>query len=1180
MKILYVTPHLSTGGLPQYLTKKIESLIDEHEIHVVEYDNISCDFVVQRNKIEKLLGTNLKTLDQNTHNHLPYYINNIGFDVIHFEEFSESFINGDILKNIYTSDRKYKIFETTHSSHKQEKIFLPDAFIFVSSAHIRMYGHYNIPASIVEYPIDKKQKSQRTEALSKLGLDPNKKHVLNVGLFTPGKNQGEIFEYAKHLPDYQFHFVGNQAGNFQFYWGDLMNNKPDNCVIWGERNDVDLFYDAADLFLFTSKLELSPLVIREALSWDLPILMYDLPIYNNDFDKYGKITYLSNNIDTNISLIKQERLDISKEIVVITAYPDTPAKESLLIQLITNVKSFGYDVMISSHYDVPVYIQSMVAYNVIDLTDNVLYRREFDQYSSSSFYWTSNNNRKIIQALNFNHAYAVWTLWQNAINKLKPTDYKKVHIVDYDCIINDKRYLELHSNILNTHDLIVYSDPQYFISNLFSFNLTEVFHKLFNEYDSKEEFFRNSYGEHILEQLLYKTAVNYNIKYINLDRKEITRFNTQFDLARAEAIKNELSTDHFNINIFKYNDKQDILIVEHSLINFEVDGKTYNPTNHEKLYLIDKKDKHIYSYLYENNGYEATIDMSEHSKYYKIEIYNANILIDENKKDLIVITAHINNDEKAQILDNLVNNLTNMSYDILLTSHHPIPEYITKKVKYVVIDDKNELLYRDDYEKYNIFLQLYNVNSNRKLIKVPLYNHGYAVWTLWKNAINHILYLDYNKIHIVDYDTDISDHEYLKRHSELLLSNDLVTYKSNDFYTDERYVTSLFSFNMDSAADVFNHYVTMDSYFKNEFNTSLLEDVFYKLLMKKNKRVHAFDVQEINSFNTKVNLIVGDNSTTNELSTDKYILNLYTHNEQHDILYLANCNITIFIDDKPFTNPGGEKLYLIPSKAKHKIDDNTDIKYIDMEKHGEFNKIEVYNPNILVCDHELKIRIVHMVTSPDNNDRERESIDNISKFSKAFNNVDYSMQISAPYKELPPVENCAHPDWIAMEPGHQKLSPGHYGCYLAHKNAISIPDNKNYDMVIIFEGDAVITTEYNEFYTNLLRWKQLADQENMNLIGFGNVFFDGQANEIDDLYLNVKTFIPAHAYFVTKNSIQTVIDAYNSTKWNATDLWMTELSGLRKAITKTVHSKQLPGYSLIDKKIKNKYNDLTEIYSE
>jgi len=77
-----------------------------------------------------------------------------------------------------------------------------------------------------------------------------------------------------------------------------MKNKPNNLTWWGERKDVDNFYEAADLFLFTSKgnshdKETMPLVIREALSWQLPILIYNLEVYQNYFDNYP-VTYLTN----------------------------------------------------------------------------------------------------------------------------------------------------------------------------------------------------------------------------------------------------------------------------------------------------------------------------------------------------------------------------------------------------------------------------------------------------------------------------------------------------------------------------------------------------------------------------------------------------------------------------------------------------------------------------------------------------------------------------------------------------------------------------------------------------------------------------------------------------------------------------------------------------------------------
>ena len=112
--------------------------------------------------------------------------------------------------------------------------------------------------------------------------------MLNVGLWTPGKNQVGVVEIARKLlgERVQFHFVGNQAGNFEKYWKPTMQELPSNCVVWGERADVDSFYSCMDLLLFTSKSELMPLVPIEALGWKMPVLMYESGIYSRRFDGF------------------------------------------------------------------------------------------------------------------------------------------------------------------------------------------------------------------------------------------------------------------------------------------------------------------------------------------------------------------------------------------------------------------------------------------------------------------------------------------------------------------------------------------------------------------------------------------------------------------------------------------------------------------------------------------------------------------------------------------------------------------------------------------------------------------------------------------------------------------------------------------------------------------------------
>ena len=313
MKILFVAPHLSTGGAPQYLLKKIQLLKDSCDIYCVEYDDITGGvLVVQRKQIQDLLGEKLITLAADK-NELVKIINTINPDLVHFEEMPEYFCDHEVAKNIYHKDRKYKIVETSHDSSfdPENKIFYPDSFAFVSEYQKNVLSSLDVYAEVVEYPIEYNIKENREKSLVALGLDPNKTHFLNVGLFTSRKNQAEIIDYAKKLigENVQFHFVGNQADNFKWYWEPLMKDFPSNCKWWGERKDTETFYNAMDVFLFTSKgtnndKETSPLVLKEAIGWGMPVLMRRLDVYCGMHDKYTNVKYISNDFDSNLQVIK------------------------------------------------------------------------------------------------------------------------------------------------------------------------------------------------------------------------------------------------------------------------------------------------------------------------------------------------------------------------------------------------------------------------------------------------------------------------------------------------------------------------------------------------------------------------------------------------------------------------------------------------------------------------------------------------------------------------------------------------------------------------------------------------------------------------------------------------------------------------------------------------------------
>jgi glycosyltransferase involved in cell wall biosynthesis len=154
-----------------------------------------------------------------------------------------------------------------------------------------------VPMDLIEYPIDNRIPNKE-DYQSLLGLDPEYKHIINIGLFTHGKNQGYAFEIAILLQEYKikFHFLGNQAGNFIDYWKPIMENKPDNCIVWGERNDVDSWIQACDIHLFSSRLELNPLSIKESLEYGKPTMIFNLPTYKNKYENENNIYFLTGSV--------------------------------------------------------------------------------------------------------------------------------------------------------------------------------------------------------------------------------------------------------------------------------------------------------------------------------------------------------------------------------------------------------------------------------------------------------------------------------------------------------------------------------------------------------------------------------------------------------------------------------------------------------------------------------------------------------------------------------------------------------------------------------------------------------------------------------------------------------------------------------------------------------------------
>ena len=447
-KLLIITPHLSTGGAPQVTVNKVELLQNDFDIKVVEYAFLAWQFVVQRNRIIKLVGNqNFHSLGENKYDELLQILQDFKPDVISMEEFPEMFMNEDCADYLYDAERPWKIVETTHDSsfNPKNKYYLPDKFVFVSSYNSFQYITLNVPAEVIEYPIDKKVRN-KIERQKDYGLDPEYKHFVTVGLFTPRKNQAYAFELANHLKNHKvkFHFIGNQAGNFEFYWKPLMANKPDNCVVWGERDDVSDFLKACDVFLFPSKgdrgnKELNPIAIKEAMEYDdLIKVMYNLDVYCNKYNDAENMVYLTGDIGSDTTnIIKKLNLDVlEEECIILGTYPNIKDRVQWTKDTILSLKPLGRKIILVSHYPVDQDIQRMVDYYIYDkhnpLTHHSYYTRF---YHDTPEYFAEININGLKDS---NQSLTVLVNMFNAAKVAKELGFKRFFYTTYDVTLDPR----------------------------------------------------------------------------------------------------------------------------------------------------------------------------------------------------------------------------------------------------------------------------------------------------------------------------------------------------------------------------------------------------------------------------------------------------------------------------------------------------------------------------------------------------------------------------------------------------------------------------------------------------------------------------------------------------------------------------------------------------------------------
>jgi hypothetical protein len=206
-----------------------------------------------------------------------------------------------------------------------------------------------------------------------------------------------------------------------------------------------------------------------------------------------------------------------------------------------------------------------------------------------------------------------------------------------------------------------------------------------------------------------------------------------------------------------------------------------------------------------------------------------NVLI---KKDLIIISAYCNTPKKEDELRNLVEFLAKEKtlFDVMVVSHTPIPIDIARNCEWAIYDKKNERLEKPECIGPSWTTgEGFEINSIYACPGIPGSYHV-SIWRMMATGNSIAKMLGYEKVHHIEYDTEISNLEELYENSRLLDSYDVVKYTTG---ADGVMLGCYMAYCLSSVSDLIKEVredewikLTANAFFKNP--ETLLESIITK----------------------------------------------------------------------------------------------------------------------------------------------------------------------------------------------------------------------------------------------------------------------------------------------------------------------------------------------------------------
>jgi hypothetical protein len=253
---------------------------------------------------------------------------------------------------------------------------------------------------------------------------------------------------------------------------------------------------------------------------------------------------------------------MENEVVIITSHANTDFKLDILNECIQYIKSFGYQIILSSHISVPDSILDDVDFFVYDKENRIINYWEYQEIPSGYYKYINFDEYQHTISSEFDHGYSVLRLIRNGLSLASINGFTKSHIVDYDYIIKDSNFFRENTKYLgNLYDIIGYRcHDYYFTTGIFSVVCDKILPVLqsINSVEAYSQIHLETIDDNkltnsgVLENIFFYLIKKNNLSFFNIEEKDLDLELNEFD--KINVFNNFYLIQGTSIEIFKSTD--------------------------------------------------------------------------------------------------------------------------------------------------------------------------------------------------------------------------------------------------------------------------------------------------------------------------------------------------------------------------------------------------------------------------------------------------------------------------------------------------------------------------------------------------------------------------------------------------------------------------------------------------